>query len=484
MPLDFSRPSGRPDLVFLMTDQHRWDALGVQNPLVLTPNLDRLVREGTLFEQAVCQAPMCIPSRLSMMTGLYPSQLGVRSNDDNTPDDENLPGTLLPEALRRGGYLTAGFGKTHWGKTQRTPSTRGFDVRVVGCREVGEEISARYWQDDENAEGLARYRQETEYYGPGEEEVPGYIGTTSKVVERDHRDGWVAERCLEWLGSADLETGAPLFLYLSFLKPHAGLNPPARYEAMYDIAQIPDIPQPPWKQETGTHLAVCDAHNAFLGRRARRWRQAWQKLSPLERRRTTLRYWANCTWLDDLFGQVLQRLRERGRLEDAVILFASDHGELLGERNHRFSKYCLYDSSVRVPLILSGSALPKEMRGKRDSRPAELVDIYPTLAQVAGARGPSGSLGESLFEPGRRKGTFAEFHDAGAPAWMWRTDRHKLILFSDPASREMRGELYDLERDPHEWRNLFATEALLRERLMEELSGQAEMAGIPLGTAA
>ena len=118
-----------PNIIFLMTDQQRWDALGVLNPAIKTPNLDRLARQGILFRQAVCQAPMCVPSRYALMLGLYPSQMKVLTNGDSL-SDEQLPATPLPEILRKAGYQTAGFGKTPW--RQPIPSTRGFEVRAIG----------------------------------------------------------------------------------------------------------------------------------------------------------------------------------------------------------------------------------------------------------------------------------------------------------------------------------------------------------------
>ncbi len=468
---------GKPNIIFLMTDQQRWDAIGINNPHIRTPNLDRLARQGILFNQATCQAPMCVPSRNSMMFGLYPSQLGIRSNGSRAFNDAGMPCDPLPERLRKAGYQTAGFGKTHWGRAGQPIGTRGFETRVVGAREVGVEMGAVHYQDDENPVGLAAYRKEVASYGPGEEEVDGFIGQASEVADRDHRDGWVAEKCLEFIDNG-LDPERPLFLYLSFLKPHAGLNAPKRFVDMYDINDIPDTKQPPWQSEPGTHLAYCDQTNEFLGARYKRWNEAWSKMTPLERRRTTLHYYANCSWLDDYFGQALAKLEKAGRLKDALIVFTSDHGEMLGERNYRFTKYCLYESSVRVPVILSGSVVPEVLRGTIDHRPAELVDLYPTLTKVAGTKHQFNAPGLDLLSDQKRKGSFCEFHDSGAPAYMWRTEKWKLILFSDQpmeqaksSTQPMKGELYDLENDPHEWKNLYHDEKYqkLREQLKTEL---------------
>jgi arylsulfatase A-like enzyme len=191
-----------------------------------------------------------------MMLGLYPSQLGVYSNSDSLSDDA-LPVSPSPEIFRKAGYQTAGFGKTHWRRT--LPSTRGFEVRAIGepRNSIAYEAGALMITDD-NPQGLKEYNAEVARYGPGEEGVEGYIGATSKVPPANHRDGWVAEQCLKFLDRV-VDPQRPLFLYLSFLKPHAGFNVPKEFEDLYDINSIPDTVQPPWQNEPDTHLAAYDA---------------------------------------------------------------------------------------------------------------------------------------------------------------------------------------------------------------------------------
>jgi len=477
-----SSAAGRnaPNIIFFMTDQQRWDCLGVINPHIKTPNLDRLAAQGMLFRQAVCQAPMCVPSRYAMMFGLYPSQLGVYANSDSLPDNA-LPTRPLPQILRDAGYQTAGFGKTHW--REAIPSTRGFEVRAIGepRKSVAYEAGA-LMIDDDNLPGLKRYFAEVADFGPGEEGVQGYIGSTTKIPLRDHRDGWVAEQCLKFLDQG-VDTNRPLFLYLSFLKPHAGMNVPVEFENLYDINTIPDVPQPPWNQEPDTHLAAYDA-DPQSGTRYPEWRAAWEKMTRLERRRTTLRYYANCSWLDFYFGQVLDKLQKLGRLHNALIIFTADHGEMLGERNFRFSKYCLFDSSVRVPMILSGSVIPASKRGSIDDRAAEHIDLVPTITHAIGEPVNPMLPGLDLFGAPHRTGSFSEFHGGVsdpyrlAPAYMWRKADWKLIQFmpghlTNDAGLTMpaKGELYHLTDDPHEWNNLYSDEkfAAVREQMKTEL---------------
>ena len=261
-----------------------------------------------------------------------------------------------------------------------------------------------------------------------------------------------------------LPENQPLFLYLSFIKPHAGFNVPPEYESQYKLEDIPDLEIPPWEDEPDTHVRAVSKVSDALRNRHEDLKAHWKELTPEQRKRTTLRYWANCTFLDDFIGQAVERMRERGLLDNALIIFTSDHGDMMGERDHRFSKYCLYDGSVRVPMVLSGSLIPQEKKGTIDSRPAELVDWIPTICDGAGIKPDPRLPGLSLLSGQVRKGAFSEFHGGGpenpqpAPSWMWRSKDYKLILFREGTvldSTPLKGELYDLKKDPHEWYNQY-----------------------------
>jgi len=472
----------RPNIVMIMTDQQRFDALGYVNPHVITPAIDSLAREGILFDQAICQCPMCVPSRNSLMFGLYPSQTGVRTNAGALLDETALPAVPLPQLLHDAGYFCAGFGKTHWNNCRKGEmgSRRGFDVRAEGqprlsvlCEE------GAVMMDDEDPEGLAAYFDETRPFGSGEENALGYIGKPSALAKEHHRDGFIYRKCLEFLDTYQ-PNEQPLFLYFSLIKPHAGFNIPPEFEAMYNIDDIPDLPAPPWTDEPDTHIAAAmraseSLHNVHFNRRA-----VLDELPPLEKRRITLRYWANCTFMDWFIGGVLKKLREKGLDKNTLFLFLSDHGDMMGERDNRYSKYCLFDSSVRVPLILAGDRVDRRLHGTRDSRAAMLTDVVPTLCAAAGVDVDPRLPGFDLLGERRHRGAFCEFHGGGtecpqiAPAWMWRSGHWKLILFRDgtlPDDTPMRGELYDLEADPMEWRNRFDDPAFaeVRQRMTLDL---------------
>ena len=454
----------RPNIIFLMDDQHRWDALGFINPKVKTPTLDQLASEGVFFDQAVCQAPMCVPSRYSIMLDLYPNQLGVLSNRTGL-DDEALPTLPLAQVLRDAGYQTAGFGKTHW--RSDSCSTRGFEIRYTDALyEQGAVL-----MKDVYPEGYKRYMDENKPFGPGEENNLGYLGKTSAIPEGDHRDGWVFNQCLNFIENG-LDKDRPLFLYLSFLKPHASHNVPAGYANQYDMADIPVTAQPAWDKDHSPHAAGLN--------RTEMYESFWKEAEEQQWKSMKLHYWANCTWIDDMFGRALEKLGEQGILDNALIIFVSDHGEMLGERYYRFNKYCLYEPSVRVPLILSGSALPNHLRNTTDHRPAELVDIYPTILKYAKIERPHEGAGLDLTSSQKHTAGFSAVHQNPEQAsFMWRSQDYKLILVmkrKDAAelytySDIIDGELYDLKNDPAEWDNLYRSPKLevLREQMTKEL---------------
>jgi len=464
--------SKKPNILFLMTDQQRFDALGVRNPLVKTPNLDRLAREGILFSEAVCNSPMCVPSRYSMMTGVYPSQIGVRHNMQMWPTDDSLPVKPFAAYLKDAGYDTACFGKTHWYIGQydipkeiagTIPSKRGFDVVYETLARSGNQTPDTVPFEEARPEDNALLLKEKIITQRGGEDVVGYIGQTSAVPGSRHATAWLTDSAIDYVKNRP-NADNPFFVYLSINPPHAVLSVPKEFEDMYDIDDIPDTPLPP------PDWALYEHTTAW------RHREAWAALDPLTKRRTTLRYWAFCTYADYEFGRMLDALREIGEYENTAIIFTADHGDSLGER-YRFSKYSLYEPSVRVPMIVSGNAVPLELRGTTDPRPAELVDVLPTLLDFAGESTPAWFSGRSLLAPPCREGQFAEFHGSGyheeqyGPKYMWREGGYKLILnmpgkVPDALTRldDAIGELYHLESDSLEIDNLYGQPEYLAQR--------------------
>jgi len=337
-----------------MTDQQRFDGLGIVNPLVKTPNLDQLAKEGILYSEAVCNCPMCVPSRYSMMLGLYPSQIGVRHNMQMLERDEKLPVKTFAQYLTDAGYQTVGVGKTHWyiGEYDIPPevsyvehSRRGFEIRVESGKRPSADHSDIIYLGELKKEknpwaGVDKIKTQR-----GGEDVAGYIGKTNEAPTETTADHKKTTYAIEWL-KTQRDPEKPFFMYLSLNKPHAALTTPPEFEALYNIEDIPETPLPPPDWELYEHTTPW------------RHREAWAKLDSETKKRTTLRYWALCSFSDAQFGRFIDALKEEGLYENTDFIFCSDHGDSLGER-YRFSKYSLYEPSVRVPLIVSGPCVPE-----------------------------------------------------------------------------------------------------------------------------
>ncbi|MBL8027910.1 MAG: sulfatase-like hydrolase/transferase, partial [Fibrobacteres bacterium] len=356
----------RPNILFLQTDQQRHDALGCVNRIYKTPVMDSIAARGVRFSEAVCNVPICVPSRYSMMTGLYGFQNGIKHNTQMAICDEELALPVIAQRLKDCGYQTAGFGKTHWYiGTPTMPgvkikgSRRGFDIRgIQGKREPGnDEVGSLYMADDK-PEWFERYVKQVAISGPGGEAMQGYIGQKSGIPPEEHFEGWLTQKAIDFIDN-DRDSSKPFFLYLSLDYPHVGLHVPDKYEDMYDINDFDDNP-PPIPIPDG-HRKTPDGVDGWGY-----YEDRWPQMTPEERRRSKLRYAALCTYVDDMFGKVIDKLREIGELDNTFIIFTADHGDMLGDRS-RVSKYCLYDGSVRVPMIIAGPGVTAE--GKVDSRP-------------------------------------------------------------------------------------------------------------------
>ena len=453
----------RPNVIFIMDDQHRYDALGLLNQQVLTPTLDSLAKTGVLYSQAVCQVPMCVPSRNSIMFGLYPNQTGVLRNNGGVADSL-LPGKTMAQYFKDAGYETAGFGKTHWGKYKT--GTRGFETRYVS--EIPEEGAIS--MAEMNPEAKARYDAEVAPMGPGEENNLGYLGFTSKLSEEEHRDGWVTKQAINFIEKRD--DNRPLFFYLSYMKPHAGNNIPKGYEDLYSADTIQYAKQPPWGADYSPHSKGVNRRDMY--------EDYWKNASDEEWRLMTMRYYANVTWIDDMMGRTLDALKDKGILDNAIVVYFSDHGEMLGERYYRFNKYNLYEASVRVPMIISGNVVSETMKGTTNSSPVENIDVLPTLLKAANIDPDKALPGQNLLKPIQRNASFSALHERdGEAAFMWRTKEYKLILIFERQeqvkdyNREhiLTGELYNLISDPQEWDNLYEKEIIqdVQDRFTGEL---------------
>ena len=375
-----------------------------------------------------------------------------------------MPGKTMAQYFKEAGYETAGFGKTHWGKYKT--GTRGFETRYVS--EIPEEGAIS--MAEINPEAKARYDAEVAPMGPGEENNLGYLGFTSKLPEEEHRDGWVTKQAINFIEKRNDDR--PLFFYLSYLKPHAGNNIPKGYEDLYSADTIQYAKQPPWEADYSPHSKGVNRRELY--------EDYWKNASEEEWKLMTLRYYANVTWIDDMMGRTLDALKNKGILDNAIVVYISDHGEMLGERYYRFNKYNLYEASVRVPMIISGNVVSETMKGTINSSPVENIDVLPTLLKAANISPDKALPGQNLLKHIERNASFAALHERdGEAAFMWRTAEYKLILVFERQEqvkdydREhiLAGELYNLSKDPQEWDDLYGKEIIqdVQDRFTEAL---------------
>jgi arylsulfatase A-like enzyme len=460
----------RPNILFLMPDQFRPDALSCAgHPAYRTPHIDRLAAEGVRFTHAYATAPLCMPARASVVSGLYPHNHHIQANAGELPADDET----FAHLLQRVGYHTAYVGKSHFyqhGRGVDMVERQGW-MRARGFEDVHETPGphaatstesrlSRYWRERGLLEAYREdYRRRAE--------AGGAIAVwPSPLPEDEFLDSYIGARALDWLRGYDGRR--PYFLWVGFGGPHEPWDAPGRYATMYDPESIPDpIPA----EEPGPWVPDHARERMLRGRDPR--------LTPEVARRVMANYGGKCTLIDDWVGRILAELDGRGLAANTLVIFWSDHGEMGGD-HLRHSKSVFYESSVRVPLILRWPAgLPA---GRQAEALVEQIDLFDTVVEATGAPESDRSFGRSLLPVARgqapqvRAAVLSEVHRDV----MLRTPRFKYAV-----DRLGRGYLlHDLQEDGREQRNLIGhpdydtVERELREQLLVRLvSTQVEQAG-------
>lgn len=463
-----ARPQGatKPkNVLFLLSDQHRPRAMGIDGePQARTPNLDALARSGVRFDTCYCANPVCTPSRASLLTGLYTHHHRTWSNATPWPFEFQT----MAHYFGRAGYMTSLVGKMHFVDAQ----THGFDYRLdfndwyqyLGPKTklYADELSRA-----NSGSGLPQIDDLWRDYGdpwigarqPDDRQGPVHVGRASGIAERDHFENFVARESVRFLKNFGKKQ--PFFLISSYLKPHDPFMPAERFAGMFSPAdmKLPDtwgkvdpakVPRE-IRERMRANIPTPELGNA---------EQARQRIAM---------YWGNVAHLDDCLGQVLAALRELDLEKDTLVVYSSDHGEMLGDHG-LWQKFVFYEPSVGVPLIVRVPGM--STAGARAATVVSLVDLLPTLAELCGVTLPGGLHGRSfaadLREPGEARDTtvYSEFAlQTKRAKYMIRRGDWKYCHYVTDMP-----ELYNLREDPREMRNL-ALEAPYRRR-MEELRGQ------------
>lgn len=394
-------PAKRPNLLFLMSDQHRWDFLGCMgHPLARTPVLDRFAAQGTLFDTAYCSYPVCVPSRMSLITGRYTHSHGALSNSYALPQDQRTIGDYFKSL----GYQTGAVGKMHFVDEDQH---HGFDYRVEKV-DYGTELDEVYQNRD------IKSRDGKEW------------GVSAQTEEETY-EHYLADKTIAWL---EKNGSKPFCLWVSLIAPHPPYIAPEKLYNLY-AGQVKLPPQPP-------------TPNPYLATQQRNW----SRLSDEDALTVMTAYLARITLVDMNMGRVLAALERLGLAEKTIVSYTADHGDM--EWQHKlFGKMVVFDGATRIPFILRypGQVPPGAVRHEV----VEHVDMYPTFCDLAGVPGPGTLQGRSVVPLLQGKTdawpntAFIEMSDCV----IVRTPQYKGV-FEDGNPRE----LYDMRQDPREWNNL------------------------------
>ncbi len=459
-----------PNILWICTDQQRYDTIGaLNNPQAHTPHIDKLATSGVAFKRAFCQSPICTPSRGSFLTGMYPSAIHGCFNG-NEYWDEAAP--LVTALLADAGYDCALAGKLHlagtFGRVEPRPQRDGYRLFHWSHDPEDQWDNGHAYADwiAEQGYNLGQLRQSPQ-------EIPPEL----------HQTTWCSDRAIDFI-EADHE-GKPWLMSVNIFDPHEPFDPPQSYLDRFDVAAMSG---PLFREsDLAAQAKLAEIDFQTPARRPQDFNAKWIQAA----------YYAMIELIDDNVGRMLDALERTGQRDNTLVIFMSDHGEMLGDHG-LLQKGCrFYEGLVRVPLIFSWPG--QLLEGVRRGALVELMDIAPTLLELAGLPAPEHMQGRSLLrllgdsQAQDRHRDFArcEYYDAinakynkafsGAYATMLRDERYKLIVYHGHGF----GELFDLEGDPGEFDNLWDVPALQETKLrLMQLSFDALAFATDLGTRA
>lgn len=457
-PTADDNPSQRPNVLLILCDDIRWNALSCMgHPHLRTPNINRLASEGLLFENTFCTTSLCSPSRASILSGLYAHGHGVTNNFTDYPAGLDS----FPRRLQDNGYSTAYIGKWHMGEQNDEPRP-GFDYFVT------HKGQGKYFDTEFN------------FHGKERKVVPGYYTTV------------VTDMAEEWLDKQ--EDSKPWMLMLGHKAPHSFYFPEPKYEHTFDDVEV-NYPH------TSFHL---EGKPDWIKARLNTWHGIygpifdWRKKFPdpsaagvVDFARMVRAYWGTILSVDDSVGRLVELLRIRGELDNTMIIFMGDNGLLEGEHG-MVDKRTMHEASIRIPLIIR---YPKFTPTGARKVPEQVltVDIAPTIVDAAGAPSMDNVHGRSMVQ------LLTDGDENWRTSWFYhynyekqfpytpnvrgiRTDRWKLIHYphGDGSADRHKAELYDMVADPEEKHNLIddPRQAELIKQLQKELANLMRSAGI------
>lgn len=438
------------NVLFIAADDLNCDLGTYGNKQVKTPHLDRLAERGVRFDRAYCQQPLCGPSRASLMTGLRPDTLNMHTLKHELRI-KNPDVVTLGQLFRKNGYFSARAGKIyHYGN----PSQIGTDAND----------DPETWDERYNPAGIDKTREnEIIKYGPGRGLGISMAWWDPVSSDEEHTDGMVASKIIELMKS---HKEGPFFLAAGFFNPHCPYVAPRRYFDMYPLKEItiPDLDAGKKDLEDVPPMAIQ--------RDTKNWPYYFKDISVEEARKCKQAYYATVSFVDAQVGRLMQALDDLGLRDNTLIVFWSDHGYFLGEKGLWYKRKA-FELSARMPLIFAGPGITE---AGACGRTVELLDLYPTFAELCGLPAPSNLEGKSLVPllknpgaPWNKPAITQVWHSPKAWGYSIRTERYRYTEW-------MRGkagrELYDHANDPAEVHNLASIPAqkAVVERLARKLA--------------
>ncbi len=422
----------RPNFIIVLTDDQRYDALGILNPRLKTPNMDRLAREGIHFKNAFVTTSLCSPSRASLLTGRPMREHGVVDNNSDLAASLDT----FPKSLQRAGYDTALFGKWHMGGEDSSPRP-GFDRWVS-------------------------FPGQGYYYPRGMMgDVPYLNVDGDKIDQKGYITDELTDYALDWLNGRAGDQD-PYMVYLSHKAVHAFFEPAARHDGMYEKMKIKDV-TPSAEEMKSEPMWVQNQRNSWHGVDY----PYHSELSMIDYQRD---YFETLTAVDESLGRLIDWVKNSKEADNTYIIFLSDNGFLFGEHG-LIDKRNAFEESMRIPLLIWG---PGNMRENAvETASVSMLDIAPTLIELAGAKTDAPLKGQSLVP--LLKSSVDEWRNEMIYEYFWefnyphtptqfaiRDDRWKYIRLHGVWDTDA---LYDLENDPGEKRNLINDPNYLEVRL-------------------
>lgn len=466
----------KPNIVFITTDQQHWNTIHILgNEKISTPNLDRLAENGVAFERAYVASPVCSPSRSSIITGEYPSRHGCWNIGVEL--DENR--TTLGGILQNEGYVTGLYGKAHFkpvlkeGSFEAPPNihNREFWKNFKGPYYGFEHVGMVHGHSDEDSSHGMHYGvwlekqgiNPKDYFGPG----GGHREGAWDLPEEYHYTRWTADQTIEFMETKT--SSDPFFVWCSFQDPHNAFLCPEPWNSLYDPDDMPPFNMREGEMEDKPRIhqyLIADKLHELdvnvtsdpghdtggiqcLGKtnynigeeRAKKWLAS---------------YYGMISLIDHHVGRILDKVEELGLAENTLIVFTSDHGDYAGNHGLWLKGPIHYEDILRVPFLAQWpGTIPK---GKRTKSLISLVDVAPTILDICGVNEQKTMQGISQFEvlksPDQPLRDWCLVENRAEPTFYVKTlvmDQYKLNYY---LGRD-EGELYDLERDPNEFTNLF-----------------------------